>query len=89
MEIDVSKNTDFIEEFYPFLPFLICVNQNGDIVSMGASLQKSIGANYTGSNIEDVFSFQRPSDWKSLPDENLSKLIIFIKEKKTRITVQK
>jgi two-component system, NtrC family, sensor kinase len=83
MEIDVSKNTDFIEEFYPFLPFLVCLNQNGDIISIGASLQKSIGANCVGSNIEDVFSFQRPSDWKSLPDENLSKLIIFIKEKRT------
>jgi signal transduction histidine kinase len=83
MEIDVSKNTDFIEEFYSFLPFLICVNENGNIFSIGSSIQKSLGANCVGSYIEDVFSFQRPSDWKSLPDENLSKIIIFIKDKRT------
>ena len=83
MEIESFANIDSIEEFHPFLPFLLCANQNGDIISMGASLKKSIGADHVGHNIEDVFSFQRPSDWKSLPDENLSKLIIFIKEKRT------
>lgn len=83
MEIESFANIDSIEEFHPFLPFLLCANKNGDIISMGASLKKSIGADHVGHNIEDVFSFQRPSDWKSLPDENLSKLIIFIKEKRT------
>jgi signal transduction histidine kinase len=83
MEIDALKQTDFIEEFFPFLPFLISTNQDGDILSMGTSLQKSIGANYVGYNIEEIFNFQRPSDWKSLPEENLSKLIIFLQEKRT------
>lgn len=85
MEIDVVKHTDLIEEFFPFLPFLLCADQEGVIISMGHSLQKSIGADYAGYNIEEIFNFQRPSDWKSLPDDNLAKLIIFLQEKRTQL----
>jgi len=85
MEINVLKHTDFIEEFFPFLPFLVCVNQDGNIVYMGNSLTKSIGAHYSGYDIEEIFTFQRPSDWKSLPDQNLDKLIIFLQDKRTKL----
>jgi two-component system, NtrC family, sensor kinase len=86
MEIEAPKNTEFFEEFFPLLPFLICTTQEGNIISMGQSLQKSLGVNYIGYNIEEVFNFQRPSDWKSLPDNNLARLIIFLQEKRTLLS---
>lgn len=86
MVIDQIEHKIDFSDFAPLIPFMMAVSAGGDISYMGPSLQKSLGRDLTGYHIEEVFQFLRPSNWNSLPDVDLHKYIIFLKEKGTELS---
>ncbi|MFZ4784285.1 MAG: ATP-binding protein [Flavobacteriales bacterium] len=81
----IENKIDF-SDIAPLIPFMMAIGPSGDIVYMGPSLQKSLGRDLSGFHVEDGFQFLRPGNWQSLPEADLHKYILFLKEKGTELS---
>jgi signal transduction histidine kinase len=86
MVIETIENKIEFSDLSPLIPFMLGVSPSGEITYMGPSLVKSLGRDLSGYHIDEVFQFLRPSNWNSLPETDLHKYIIFLKEKGTELS---